>query len=313
MSFLFQVFGVLQKHQVCKFAEIQVLRRDFAWNKKVLKSLKPADLEKAANEERRKVPFANPAVRTLWQIVSATRRCVMGMDESRLSLRSKIWGMTIRQNPPNLWITLNFSDTHDPIVHVLSGEQINMGGFNKTAGLESTRGAANAVEDPYAAVKFFHLSVKLILEELFGITVNKFKNIKRETRIFGRVGGYIGTVEAQGRGSLHLHLLLWLKGTPTSSRMKELLQTQEFRDQMKAFITANITAHVDSLREDTLSMETAQDRARCKEMASAYSRPLDPRQPDFDANAKAMEYCLARTMHVHSCTMTGCLNRDKHG
>jgi hypothetical protein len=145
MAFLFQVFSVMQKRQVCRFAEIQVSRQDFSCNKTLLKSLKAADLKKAGEEERCKAPFTNPGVHTLRQIVSATRARVMGTDKSRLSLRSKIWGMTIRKNPPNLWITLNFSDTHDPIVQVLAGEQIYMNNFNAIAEPNSTQRAANAV------------------------------------------------------------------------------------------------------------------------------------------------------------------------
>ena len=34
--------------------------------------------------------------------------------------------------------------------------------------------------------------------------------------IFGYVGGYFGVVEAQGRGSLHVHMLLWLKYAPNA-------------------------------------------------------------------------------------------------
>lgn len=42
--------------------------------------------------------------------------------------------------------------------------------------------------------------------------------------ILGNAEAYIGTIEAQGRGTLHLHMLLWLSGSPTTAQMQEWLQ-----------------------------------------------------------------------------------------
>ncbi|KZT03540.1 uncharacterized protein LAESUDRAFT_636720, partial [Laetiporus sulphureus 93-53] len=54
--------------------------------------------------------------------------------------------------------------------------------------------------------------------------------------VFGYVNAYFGTVESQGRGTLHLHMLIWLKDSPTSDEMSSLLRTEEFRQKMVAFI-----------------------------------------------------------------------------
>ena len=47
--------------------------------------------------------------------------------------------------------------------------------------------------------------------------------------ILGYVTAYFGTVESQGWGTLHLHLLIWLKHAPTSDEISELLKSEEFR------------------------------------------------------------------------------------
>ncbi len=41
--------------------------------------------------------------------------------------------------------------------------------------------------------------------------------------VLGRVKGYYGCVEAQGRGTLHCHMLIWLDGS---------LDPQEIRDRI---------------------------------------------------------------------------------
>jgi hypothetical protein len=68
LHYVFQVFGVLQKRQVCQSAGIQIKRSDFQKNEKVIQSLKPHDLTQAAEEESRRIPFSNPAIRCLRNI-----------------------------------------------------------------------------------------------------------------------------------------------------------------------------------------------------------------------------------------------------
>jgi hypothetical protein len=164
-------------------------------------------------EESKHQSHSNPVVRSLKQHVNAVRTKVTGTDESRTKIRALIWGMTMMKNPPSLWITINPSDTHDPIAQVLIGEEINLDAFDTGSGPDSVHRALNIAGDPYGASQFFHCIIRAILEEIFGITITSKGKINRQEVIFGVVEGYIGTVEAQGRGTLHLHLIVWLQGT----------------------------------------------------------------------------------------------------
>jgi hypothetical protein len=67
--------------------------------------------------------------------------------------------MTVLKNPPSLWVTINPTDTHDPIVQVFAGEEINLYLFDWTTGPDSAQRAKIVADDPYAAAKFFHLIV----------------------------------------------------------------------------------------------------------------------------------------------------------
>ena len=58
--------------------------------------------------------------------------------------------------------------------------------------------------------------------------------------ILGRVSAYFGTVESQGRGTLHLHLIVWLKDAPNSDQMGKLLKTARFRDKVTSYIAVNL-------------------------------------------------------------------------
>ena len=107
----------------------------------------------------------------------------MGTDESRIRVRSQIWGMCIKKNPPSLWLTINPTDTQDPIAQVLCGQDIDLDRFDS---LDRWPSYAAIAADPYAASVFFHLVVNAVLECLLGIKGCKGSHpVKRETGIFG--------------------------------------------------------------------------------------------------------------------------------
>jgi len=80
--------------------------------------------------------------------------------------------MSVMKNPPSLWITINPTDTHDPIAQVFTGAEIDLDCFQHLAGPDSHTRSVRIAEDPYAAAKFFRFIITAILEELFGIRSN---------------------------------------------------------------------------------------------------------------------------------------------
>lgn len=306
LHFIFQVFGVIQKRKVCSSAKLQIDKSQYKRHEMAIRRLKPADLMKAAEEEKRKAPITNPAARSLRELVSSLRAKVPGTDESRTGMRAQIWGLTTMKNPASVWITINPSDTNDHIAQVFAGEDINMTDFVNTAGPNSSQRAKNIASDPFAAAKFFHYIINAVLEELFGIKIIKESNrIQRESGILGVVEGYVGSVEAQGRGTLHLHLLLWLKGAPTPSEMKRLLQTEAFRKRIREYIATTIKASLDEQDGETMVAVK-----RSKDSAS-YSRPIDPREERYEEKAKEADRAIATSVQVHECRENACLFLSK--
>lgn len=68
--------------------------------------------------------------------------------------------------------------------------------------------------------------------------------------ILGYVNGYFGVIEAQGRGSLHVHMLVWLKNAPNSDEMLELLMQSQFRDKIAEYINHNIHTYLKGFDEE---------------------------------------------------------------
>ena len=92
----------------------------------------------------------------------------------------------------------------------------------------------------------------------------------------GRVSAYFGMVESQGRGTLHLHLIVWLKDAPNSDQMGELLKTVRFRDKVTSYIAVNLRAYLPGLE----TFESVQAIPKWKDVA--YNRPIEPYSVDYE-------------------------------
>lgn len=89
--------------------------------------------------------------------------------------------------------------------------------------------------------------------------------------VLGRVKAYYGVVEAQGRGSLHVHMLLWLENAPSPSDMLSRL--------------------------DKLTPEHIKSTDRENDLA--WSRPPDPDADNYLEQLCDCELRLARAQQVH--------------
>ena len=132
LHFMFQVFGVLQKQHLCSSAVLQILQRSFLQHEQAIRSLQSSDFELAAREEQAHQLFSNPVMQSLRGTLNSVHAKVLGTDELRIKIRSLIWGMCVKKNPPSLWLTFNPADTQDPIMQVLCGKDINLDHFNAT-------------------------------------------------------------------------------------------------------------------------------------------------------------------------------------
>ena len=164
--FMFQVFGVLQKRQMCAAATLQISKPSFLQHQCAIQSLTPSDFDIAATEEKALKPISNPTIKSFRHTLSTICAKVMCTDESCIRIRSLIWGMCMMKGPPSIWLTINLADTQDPIVQVLSGQDIDLNHFVK---LDDRPSDVAIASDPYASASFFHLMVNAILECLLGI------------------------------------------------------------------------------------------------------------------------------------------------
>ena len=190
-------------------------------------------------------------------------------------------------NPPTIWLTINPCDLHDPIVQLFAGEDINIDQLWSCIGPSKEQRAKNIASDPYAAAKFFHFIICTTIHTLFGVDATAYQ-LKTKTGIFGRIMAYFGTVESQNRGSLHLHMLLWLQNAPPSHKIKTLLKTKEFREKLQKFISANFRSHLPGF-ESLTSIKNIPS-----EDDIAWSHPPDPDEEGYKELESNLERRVAR-------------------
>ena len=295
-QFAFQVFGVFQKRQVCRSVSLEIQKSAFVQHTDLIRSLRPDDLKQASKEEVEGVPFSHNGVKLLRQHLRAVRSKVMGTDESRLAMRSKVWSTTVVCNPPSMWITINPSD-QDPIAQVITGADIDLDRFCNTAGAEPDQRSRNVASDPFASAKFFHFMIHTILDVILGIRKTS-SGLRCRPGAFGTIQAYIGTVEAQGRGTLHLHMLIWLKDAPPASIMQIALKDERFRARVVDYIRSTIRADIDGkTTEAVLGIP--------KRPSVSYSRPVDPVLHEEESIAD--EKIIARSVQFHRCNQATCL------
>ena len=190
---------------------------------------------------------------------------------------------------------------------ILAGEEIRSS-VSFLFGPNKDQRACNVARDPYAAAQFFHYLIQTTMEKLFGVTTST-SSISSNMGVAGKLSAYFGTMESQGCGSLHLHLLLFLEGSPSPQRIQELLQESTFCDKVTHFLHSTIYAEIPGLhtKEDLHHIPN--------NVEIAWSRPPDPSLPDdiYNQQLENFEFQVARAKQIHTCSHRQCLTVNNKG
>ncbi|CAF1328681.1 unnamed protein product [Rotaria sp. Silwood1] len=126
--------------------------------------------------------------------------------------------------------------------------------------------------------------------------------------VLGPAKAYFGTVESQGRGSLHLHLLIWLNHEYTPAQLKENIQNQDFRENLLKYLEDIIKEDLDSFRDETNdgTSTTSDTRTLIGEIGSTATEVIPPCRPtpnpaleDFDQTFRKDAVQLVETCNIH--------------
>jgi hypothetical protein len=238
-SFLFSVFNVLQRREIGLRTMMRVSRSSFESKANVYANLQPETIQRVTDQLEKGVNnFLKPDERRVFDLmrdVHLINSTVMGSGAARMSMRHQIWAMITSYGAPSLFITINPADVYNPLVKLLAGADIDVNTLLPDQIPTFHEQSILIAKDPALAARFFHIYMQSFFNVILQYDVDNHGSIK--PNMFGATKGYYGTVEAQGRGSLHCHLLLWLEGGLNPSEIRDHISAQPFGMFKKDLIT----------------------------------------------------------------------------
>ncbi|KZV80501.1 hypothetical protein EXIGLDRAFT_630073, partial [Exidia glandulosa HHB12029] len=145
---------------------------------------------------------------------------------SKSASRNEIRALMQFRALPALFITVNPPDLHHPLFCKLAGFSVDLQSRFSDGIPGAYQRTYTVAKDPVAAARFFHEMVQLFIDIILGM---KFDG----RGIFGKTEAYYGMVEAQGRGSLHIHMLVWISGNLPPQALRDRMQSDDaFKRQL---------------------------------------------------------------------------------
>ena len=143
-------------------------------------------------------------------------------------MRNEIWSLIAYLGAPVWYITLTPADNKHPISLYFADNKEKLDVTLSRSEDERYRLIAS---NPVAGARFFHFMIQMFICHVLGV-----ENDHRG--LYGETAGYYGTVEQQGRLMLHLHMLLWIRGSPSPDelRSKILDPHSDFRQRLVEYL-----------------------------------------------------------------------------
>jgi hypothetical protein len=137
---------------------------------------------------------------------------VNGSITSKKHQRSEIWSLTAYTGVPAWYVTLAPPDSKSPIcMYFASGDT----SFDVPLRTRDQR-LLLVANNPVASTRFFNFMIQLFIKHVLGVGSDHLG-------LFGKTAAYYGTVEQQGRLTLHLHMLIWIAGSPSPDEVRKRL------------------------------------------------------------------------------------------
>ena len=155
-------------------------------------------------------------------------------------MQNEIHGLMMEKGLPSFYVTINPADVFNPLVKFLAGSEIDIDNLLPDQVPEYWEQSKLIAKNPTVAAKFFNIYMKAFIYALLGFDPQQ-RNI--EGGILGVVKAYYGCVEAQGRETLHCHMMIWVEGGLNLNEIKDrvLDGDTEFKDWLLMFLDDTIS------------------------------------------------------------------------
>ncbi|CAF3748506.1 unnamed protein product [Rotaria socialis] len=156
----------------------------------------------------------------------------------------KIKSLMIQKAAPQLYLTISPDDTTNPLAYLFSMKDPSTFSLDNPEITGKFFSRKQAAENPICLAEFFNFLISSIIINLFGL------NAEGHSGIFGPLQAYYGMVESQSRGTLHIHLTIWLSNAPDHSLAFKILKgnlnyNQKMLDYLESIISTDLLIGTD--------------------------------------------------------------------
>jgi hypothetical protein len=232
---------MLKRREVCKQTKIKYASTGLVDIMTVMNSLTVQQLSEYVLKAQNKEPIADGRIKKIVDNLKSVGGKVKGSTFSRAASRIEIMSLQLYYGLPKFFVTINPFDYDSAILLFFNGVKKNISEpFGKA--LEYMRRKEVVINDPVSASQFFDLIIRTFIQSLLGYNSEK-------GGILGHITAYYGTVETQGRGTLHYHSLVWLSGFPYNTDFIKNLDDKDFKEAATRYVDETLSATLKSKDE----------------------------------------------------------------
>lgn len=303
-SFLFTAFNIIQRREALLRTKLRVDSSQF---ERVAADLADLPFE-AVHAVAERVSRGDATTATdedekrvlrLMKEVRGVTSTVPGSSQARIEMRNEIRGLMMTHGMPSFYITINPADVFNPIVKFLAGAEIDIDNLLPDQVPDYWEQSILVARNPLVAARFFNIYMKAFVKTVLGYDPNR-RASSPDGGVLGLVKAYYGCVEAQGRGTLHCHMMVWIEGA---------LNPNEIRDRIVKDHDMDFAKRLLEMLDDAISTAIPPDPGPLGESGFDSFNPCSIRGPDkndphYDAKRKRDLHLLVKQCQSHSHTET---------
>ena len=187
---------------------------------------------------------------------------VSGSLAKKKHMQNEVWSLISYIGAPSWFITLSPADNKHPICLYYADDDVE---FKPDLRLPDEAYRLIA-KNPVAAARFFHFICENVIKHVFGVGQN-------HAGLYGETEAHYGVVEQQGRLTLHLHCILWIKGSPSPQEIRDKIMDKS-SDFQKSIVEYLEAVHQGEMFEGSLE----DVKTRVKDETANNPNYLDPTQ-----------------------------------
>ncbi|VDB90195.1 unnamed protein product [Peniophora sp. CBMAI 1063] len=170
-------------------------------------------------EEGGQFDLANASEKSCFNLINDldfVGRFVQGSRTNKRHMRNEIWSLIAARGAPSWFVTFAPMDHRHPLSVYYAAEDKTL--FPQI--LDDKHRAQLIGNNATACARFFKFMVESFIKHVLRIDGDS-------PGLFGDTEGYYGTVEEQGRLTLHLHTMIWIKGALTPQQIRDRLMSKD--------------------------------------------------------------------------------------